>query len=270
MKRFHVHLHVDDLARSVAFYSSLFAAQPSRVEADYAKWMLDDPALNFAISTRGDAAGIVRVGINGMGRIGRLALRAAMGAAERQADDPRAATGWRWCTSTSSRAARRPPRTCWPSTACRALARRHPRRGTTRSASTTAAGLLVARQRGRDPLGRPGRGPGARMHRQVPDPRDPAGPPRPRRQAGDRGRAGQGGRRAQHRGRHQPQLYEPARHRIVTAASCTTNCLAPVVKVVHEASASATARSPPSTTRPTPTWWSMRRTRTCAAPAARC
>ena len=62
MKRFHVHLHVDDLARSVAFYSSLFAAQPSRVEADYAKWMLDDPALNFAISTRGDAAGIDHLG----------------------------------------------------------------------------------------------------------------------------------------------------------------------------------------------------------------
>jgi glyceraldehyde 3-phosphate dehydrogenase len=46
---------------------------------------------------------------------------------------------------------------------------------------------------------------------------------------------GQGGRRAEHRGRHQPHLYDPARDRIVTAASCTTNCLAPVVKVVHEA-----------------------------------
>ena len=53
MKRFHVHLHVDDLAQSIAFYSKLFAAQPARVEADYAKWMLDDPAVNFAISTRG-------------------------------------------------------------------------------------------------------------------------------------------------------------------------------------------------------------------------
>ena len=48
------------------------------------------------------------------------------------------------------------------------------------------------------------------------------------------------------------RLYEPAVHRIVTAASCTTNCLAPVVKVVHEGSAFATARSPRSTTRPTP------------------
>ena len=62
MKRFHVHLHVDDLTRSVAFYSSLFAAQPTRVEADYAKWMLDDPAVNFAISTRGTASGIDHLG----------------------------------------------------------------------------------------------------------------------------------------------------------------------------------------------------------------
>jgi len=43
MKRFHVHLHVDDLARSIGFYSKLFAAEPARVESDYAKWMLDDP-----------------------------------------------------------------------------------------------------------------------------------------------------------------------------------------------------------------------------------
>lgn len=42
MKRFHVHLHVDNLAQSIAFYSRLFAAEPTRVETDYAKWMLDD------------------------------------------------------------------------------------------------------------------------------------------------------------------------------------------------------------------------------------
>ena len=63
MKRFHVHLHVDDLARSIGFYSKLFAAEPTRVEADYAKWMLDDPAVNFAISTRGTQAGIDHLGI---------------------------------------------------------------------------------------------------------------------------------------------------------------------------------------------------------------
>ena len=62
MKRFHVHLHVDDLAKSVAFYSQLFAAQPARVEGDYAKWMLDDPRINFAISTRGAKPGIDHLG----------------------------------------------------------------------------------------------------------------------------------------------------------------------------------------------------------------
>lgn len=63
MKRFHVHLHVDDLDRSVGFYSSLFAATPARLERDYAKWMLQDPPVNFAISTRGSHAGIDHLGI---------------------------------------------------------------------------------------------------------------------------------------------------------------------------------------------------------------
>ena len=62
MKRFHVHLHVDDLQASIAFYSQLFAAQPIRIEADYAKWMLDDPRVNFAISTRGNQAGLDHLG----------------------------------------------------------------------------------------------------------------------------------------------------------------------------------------------------------------
>lgn len=53
MKRFHVHIHVEDLDRNIAFYSKMFGAQPARVESDYAKWMLDEPAVNFAISTRG-------------------------------------------------------------------------------------------------------------------------------------------------------------------------------------------------------------------------
>jgi len=63
MKRFHVHLHVDDLARSIGFYSKLFAAEPARREGDYAKWMLEDPPVNFAISTRGQQAGIDHLGI---------------------------------------------------------------------------------------------------------------------------------------------------------------------------------------------------------------
>lgn len=62
MKRFHVHLHVDDLQASIAFYSKLFAAQPARIENDYAKWMLDDPRVNFAISTRGAHAGLDHLG----------------------------------------------------------------------------------------------------------------------------------------------------------------------------------------------------------------
>ncbi|KFX28012.1 ArsI/CadI family heavy metal resistance metalloenzyme [Ralstonia solanacearum] len=62
MKRFHVHVHVDDLGKSIAFYSKLFAAEPTRVEGDYAKWMLDDPRINFAISTRGNRTGVDHFG----------------------------------------------------------------------------------------------------------------------------------------------------------------------------------------------------------------
>ncbi|MGD9841350.1 MAG: ArsI/CadI family heavy metal resistance metalloenzyme [Steroidobacteraceae bacterium] len=62
MKRFHVHVRVDDLTKSVAFYSKLFAAEPARVEADYAKWMLEDPRVNFAISTRGNQPGLDHLG----------------------------------------------------------------------------------------------------------------------------------------------------------------------------------------------------------------
>jgi lactoylglutathione lyase len=62
MKRFHVHVHVADLAQSIAFYSKLFAAEPTRRESDYAKWMLDDPRINFAISARGGAVGVDHLG----------------------------------------------------------------------------------------------------------------------------------------------------------------------------------------------------------------
>jgi len=63
MKRLHVHVAVDDLQRSIGFYSALFAAQPSVIKMDYAKWMLDDPRINFAISTRGRQAGLDHLGI---------------------------------------------------------------------------------------------------------------------------------------------------------------------------------------------------------------
>jgi catechol 2,3-dioxygenase-like lactoylglutathione lyase family enzyme len=61
--RFHVHLHVADLAQSIGFYSKLFGAAPAKSETDYAKWMLDDPPVNFAISTRGEAGRIDHLGI---------------------------------------------------------------------------------------------------------------------------------------------------------------------------------------------------------------
>jgi catechol 2,3-dioxygenase-like lactoylglutathione lyase family enzyme len=63
MKRLHVHLGVADLEKSIRFYSALFAAEPSVRHADYAKWQLDDPRVNFAISTRGKKAGLDHLGI---------------------------------------------------------------------------------------------------------------------------------------------------------------------------------------------------------------
>jgi len=63
MKRMHVHVAVDDLRSSIGFYSALFAAEPSVVKLDYAKWMLDDPRVNFAISARGRNAGLDHLGI---------------------------------------------------------------------------------------------------------------------------------------------------------------------------------------------------------------
>ena len=62
MKRFHVHAHVEDLQASIAFYSKMFAAEPTRSESDYAKWMLEDPRINFAISTRGGKPGVDHLG----------------------------------------------------------------------------------------------------------------------------------------------------------------------------------------------------------------
>jgi len=63
MKRFHVHVSVDDLDASIKFYSALFGTSPAVLKPDYAKWMLDDPRVNFAISKRGFRPGIDHVGI---------------------------------------------------------------------------------------------------------------------------------------------------------------------------------------------------------------
>ena len=63
MKRFHVHVAVQDLAKSIRFYSTMFAAEPTVVKSDYAKWMLDDPRINFAISQRGSRSGVNHLGM---------------------------------------------------------------------------------------------------------------------------------------------------------------------------------------------------------------
>lgn len=62
MKRFHVHVAVDDLAANIRFYSSAFGVPPTVVKDDYAKWMLDDPRVNFAISARGARPGLDHLG----------------------------------------------------------------------------------------------------------------------------------------------------------------------------------------------------------------
>jgi glyceraldehyde 3-phosphate dehydrogenase len=179
----------------------------------------------------------MKVGINGMGRIGRLALRAALGAAERPLDDPRGGNRLEVVHLNESRAARPPPRTCWSSTACRAAGAPDIRRGRRRAcASTTAAGFSVARLGSETiPWGDLGVDVVLECTGKFLTPETL------------QGHLDRGAKRVivaapvkvgdvlnivvgvNH------QLYDPAKNRIVTAASCTTNCLAPVVKVVHEA-----------------------------------
>jgi predicted lactoylglutathione lyase len=83
MKRMHLHVSVPDLAQSIQFYKTLFGAPPSVVKDDYAKWMLEDPRVNFAISQRGVRAGVDHIGIQAESRaeLGELAdrLKAAGG-----------------------------------------------------------------------------------------------------------------------------------------------------------------------------------------------
>lgn len=63
MKRFHVHVSVKDLASSIRFYQTLFGAEPAITKSDYAKWMLEDPRVNFAISTHGQTEGVNHLGL---------------------------------------------------------------------------------------------------------------------------------------------------------------------------------------------------------------
>ena len=82
MKRFHVHVSVEDLQPSIRFYSSMFGTEPSVKKDDYAKWMLEDPRLNFAISTRGHRPGVNHLGFQ-VDSDGELAqLRQQVAAAE--------------------------------------------------------------------------------------------------------------------------------------------------------------------------------------------
>lgn len=63
MKRMHIHVGVTDLDQGIGFYSALFGAEPDKVKADYARWLLDDPRVNFAISSSGENTGVEHLGL---------------------------------------------------------------------------------------------------------------------------------------------------------------------------------------------------------------
>ena len=63
MKRMHIHVGVKNLDQAIPFYSALFGTEPSKIKMDYANWVLDDPRINFAISTRGNTTGVDHLGI---------------------------------------------------------------------------------------------------------------------------------------------------------------------------------------------------------------
>lgn len=77
MKRLHVHVSVDNLDNSIQFYSGMFGVEPTVVKPDYAKWMLDDPRVNFAISQRGAETGLNHLGIQveSAGELGEMKSR---------------------------------------------------------------------------------------------------------------------------------------------------------------------------------------------------
>jgi len=87
MKRFHVHVSVDDLAANIRFYSTVFGAQPAVVKDDYAKWMRDDPRVNFAISSRGAKPGLDHLGLQVDSDEELALLRTQVGKAEIAAFD---------------------------------------------------------------------------------------------------------------------------------------------------------------------------------------
>jgi catechol 2,3-dioxygenase-like lactoylglutathione lyase family enzyme len=93
MKRLHVHVAVDDLAQSIRFYSTLFATEPSVVKDDYAKWMLEDPRVNFAISKLpGRTAGVSHLGIQAEDETELAEVYDRLARAERPIVEAKAAT----------------------------------------------------------------------------------------------------------------------------------------------------------------------------------
>jgi len=100
MKRFHVKMCVENLAESIRFYSTLFEAEPVVQKDDYAKWMLDDPRINFAISARGRHAGINHLGIQVESAEELSAMRAQLARADRALVEQ---TGAACCYSSSDK-----------------------------------------------------------------------------------------------------------------------------------------------------------------------
>jgi catechol 2,3-dioxygenase-like lactoylglutathione lyase family enzyme len=91
MKRFHVHVGVTDLEANIRFYSSLFGAEPTVRKPDYAKWMVDEPRINFAIST-GDHRGVSHLGLEGDSAEELAEIGRSFSAADpRTEDEPNAA-----------------------------------------------------------------------------------------------------------------------------------------------------------------------------------
>ncbi|HET7061171.1 MAG TPA: ArsI/CadI family heavy metal resistance metalloenzyme [Nitrosospira sp.] len=82
MKRFHVHVAVDNLNANIRFYSAIFGAEPSVLKPDYAKWMMEDPRINFAISQRGAKAGLDHLGFQVDTEEELTTLRSRVGVAE--------------------------------------------------------------------------------------------------------------------------------------------------------------------------------------------
>ena len=92
MKRFHVHVSVDDLEANIRFYSAVFGAKPTVQKPDYAKWMIEDPRVNFAISQRGAQLGVNHLGFQVDTDEELSALRKQVGDAEISALDQPGAT----------------------------------------------------------------------------------------------------------------------------------------------------------------------------------